>query len=181
MWKFMDPGKILEELFDKKTLAVLRHLNAFQDRQFYLRELSRATRVPVATVYRIINKLVRLEIVDVIKVRKFKLYQYGVGKEAKFVEQLIEVRKGAVEEFLEFCRQIENVEQVVLHGKKQKERANLLIIGNNIPSGPLVEAVAKIKETYQFTIIYLTLGPEQYGQMVEMGLYAGDRQVILRK
>ena len=44
-----------------------------------------------------------------------------------------------------------------------------------------MEAVARIKETLGFTIIYLTLGSAQYQQMVEMGLYAGDRQVLLQK
>lgn len=177
----MDAGKILEDLFDKKTLAVLRHLSTNPDKQYYLREISKTTRVPIATVYRIVNRLVALEVIQVNKIKRMKLYQYGQGKEGKFVEQLIEVRKGAVEEFVELCRQIPEIQQVILHGRKQKDRANFLIIGENIPTGPLVEAQAKIKETMDFTAIYLMLGPQQYTQMVEMGLYAGDRQVLLSK
>ncbi len=177
----MEPSKILEELFDRKTLSILRLLATNKERQFYLREISKLTRVPVATVYRIINKLVALEVIELIKIKKFKLYKYGECKEANFVENLIEIRKGAVEEFIENCKDIVEIQQVVLHGKRQKDKANLLIIGNNVPSGPLVEAGAKVKETYNFTITYLTLGPEQYSQMVQMGLYAGDRQVLLNK
>lgn len=177
----MEPVKILEELFDRKTLVILRYLSANPDKQYYLRELAKATRVPIATVYRIINRLVAMEVVQVTRIKKLKLYQYGQGKEAKFVEQLIEVRRGAVEEFIDLCRPVEGIQQVVLHGKRQKDKANILIIGHQVPTGPLVEATARIKESLGFTIIYLVLTPEQYEQMVDMGLYAGDRQVLLQK
>ena len=180
--EFLEPGKILEELLDRKTLAVLRLLNANPEKQYYLREIQRATRVPIATVYRIINQLVAMEVIAVIRIKqRIKLYQYADSKEAKFVEQLIEVRKGAVEEFVELCRAVPEVQQVILHGRKQKDRANFLIIGEHIPTAPLVEAQARIKEMTGFTAIYLILGPQQYSQMVEMGLYAGDRQVLLSK
>lgn len=177
----MEPAKILETLFDEKTLKILQFLSRNPDEQYYLREISKQTKVPLATTYRIMKRLVRIDVVDVVKIKKMKLYQYSSGKEGKFVEQLIEVRRGAVEEFVERCRQIEGIEQVILHGRKQKERANFLLIGENIPTTPVVQAQAEIKETLGFTVIYLILGPQQYEQMVEMGLYAGDRQVLLQK
>jgi len=177
----MDPSQILEGLLDKKTLAVLRTLSQNPERQFYLREIAKTSRVPVATVFRLMKKLVVLEIVDIIQIKRMKLYQYGQGKASKFVEQLIEVRRGAVEEFVERCRLITEIRQVILHGRKQKDRANFLVIGEQVPSQPLVEAQAAVREQLGFTCIYLVLGPQQYEQMVEMGLYAGDRQVLLQK
>jgi hypothetical protein len=178
----MEPARILEELLDKKTLTVLRLLSANPEKQYYLREIQKATRVPVATVFRIINRLVALEVVEVVKLKqRIKLYTYGKGKEAKFVEQLIEVRRGAVEEFVESCRAIPGIVQVILHGRRQKDRANFLIIGDDVPTAPLVAAWAALKERMDFTAIYLILGPHQYAQMVEMGLYAGDRQVLMQK
>ncbi|MDD9954564.1 MAG: helix-turn-helix domain-containing protein [Candidatus Woesearchaeota archaeon] len=177
----MDPGKILEGLFDKKTLTILRQLSADPSRQWYLRELSKSTRVPVASVYRIVNKLVALRIVERVMLKKFKVYHYSTSKEAAFVEQIIAIQKGAVEEFVEYCRAIPAVQQVILHGRKEKSKANLLVIGENIPTGPLVEAAATIKETYEFTAIYIVLEPAQYEQMAAMGLYAGDTQVLLQK
>jgi len=98
-WHSMEPGKILEELLDKKTLAVLRLFSSNPDKQYYLREIAKATRVPIATVFRIVRHLVTMSVVAEIKIKKFKIYQYGSGKESKFVDQLIEVRRGAVEEF----------------------------------------------------------------------------------
>jgi Fe2+ or Zn2+ uptake regulation protein len=179
--RFMDPSKILEELFDKKTLAVLRLFSGNPEKQYYLREVSRAARVPIATVFRIVRRLVALGIIEEIKIKKFKIYQYGKGKEAKFVDQLIEVRRGAVEEFVELCRPIEGIQQVILHGKRLKDKAHLLIIGTQIPTEPLIAAVARIKEDLGFTIVYLMLEPHQYEQMAQMGLYSDDRQVLLRK
>ena len=177
----MEPAKLLEELFDKKTLAVLRLFSTNADKQYYLREIAKATRVPIATVFRITRKLVTLGIINEIKIKKFKIYQFATNKEAKFVEQLIEVRRGAVEEFLELCRSVDGIFQIILHGKKLKDKANILIIGKNIPTEPLGQAVAKIKEDFGFTIIYLVLEPQQYDQMAHMGLYADDRQILLQK
>src|SRR3989338_1624411 len=118
----MEQIKILEELFDKKTLAVLRLFSSNADKQYYLREIAKATRVPIATVFRIVRKLVTMGVVNEIKIKKFKIYQYGTGKESKFVEQLIEIRRGAVEEFVENCRSIDGIWQVILHVKKLKDR-----------------------------------------------------------
>lgn len=177
----MDPARILEELFDRKTLKILRLLSKDPEKQFYLREIAQQAKVPVATVYRIMKRLTAINVVDVVQIKRMKLYTYNQGKEGKFVEQLLEVRRGAVEEFVERCKAIEGIQQVILHGRKQKDRANFLIIGDDVPTGPLVEAQAAIKETTGFTVIYLILGRQQYEQMAEMGLYAGDRQVLLEK
>lgn len=177
----MEPGKILEELFDKKTLAVLRLFSANPEKQYYLREIAKATRVPIATVFRITRKLVTMGVVSEIRIKKFKIYQYSTGKEAKFIDQLIEIRRGAVEEFIELIRSVDGIQQVILHGKKLKDKANILIIGTNVPVDPLKQAVARIKESVGFTIIYLILEPHQYEQMSQMGLYSDDRQVLLQK
>jgi DNA-binding MarR family transcriptional regulator len=177
----MEPGRILEELFDKKTLAVLRLFASNPERKYYLREIAKATRVPIATVFRIVRKLVEMNVLAEIKLSKFKVYQYSTGKEAKFVEQLIEIRRGAVEEFVEACKPVEGIQQIILHGKRLKEKANLLVIGTNVPAEPLIQATARIKEELGFTIIYLILEPHQYEQMAQMGLYSDERQVLLQR
>jgi DNA-binding MarR family transcriptional regulator len=177
----MEPGKILEELFDKKTLAVLRLFSSNGEKQYYLREIAKATRVPIATVFRITRKLVLMGVVTEIKIKKFKLYQYSTGKEAKFVDQLIEVRRGAVEEFIDLIRAVDGIQQVILHGKKLKDKANLLVIGANVPPEPLKQAVAQVKESVGFTILYTILEAHQYEQMVHMGLIGDDRQILLQK
>ena len=177
----MEPAKILEELFDKKTLSILRMFSGNPDKQYYLREIAKATRVPVATVFRIMHKLVAMGVVNEVKIKKFKLYQYSTGKEAKFVDQLIETRRGAVEEFIELCRLIDGIQQVILHGKRLKDKAHLLIIGQQVPAEQLVQAATKVREEFGFNIIYLILEPQQYEQMAHMGLYQDDRQVLLQK
>jgi Fe2+ or Zn2+ uptake regulation protein len=177
----MEPGRILEELFDRKTLSILKLFAANPEKQYYLREIAKATRVPIATVFRIMAKLVTMGVITEVKIKRFKLYQFAGSKEAKFVEQLIEIRKGAVEEFIEACRPLEGIQQVVLHGKKLKDKANLLIIGSGIAKESLNEAVAKIKEAVGFTILYTILEAHQYEQMSHMGLIGDDRQTLLQK
>jgi len=177
----MEPGKILEELFDKKTLGVLRHLSGNADKQYYLREIAKTTRVPIATVYRIVNRLVLLEILEVQKIKHLKLYRYGKGKESKFVEGLIEARRGALEEFVELCLPIPGIQEIVLQGKAEKTKASVLIIGEALPTQDINDAVSKVRETFDFSIIHLTLTPEQYLQMTRMGLYSTERKTLLEK
>ena len=54
---------LLESVFDKKTVKILEELLNIKN-IFYLRDLSKKTGVSLATTYRIIQKLVKLGIVE---------------------------------------------------------------------------------------------------------------------
>jgi uncharacterized membrane protein len=68
-----DKTGLLSSLFDKKTVEVLKKLLLKQG-NFYIRDLSKETGVPLATTYRIVQKLVGLGVVEKKEVDKFVFY-----------------------------------------------------------------------------------------------------------
>ncbi|MBN1386296.1 helix-turn-helix domain-containing protein [Candidatus Woesearchaeota archaeon] len=80
---------LLEELFDAKILAVIRLFMDHKSHEFYLREISQKSGVPVSTIFRIVNKLVSLNLVEVMKVSKFKAYKWPNNEKTRFLEQMI--------------------------------------------------------------------------------------------
>src|SRR3990170_250012 len=65
--------QLLSSLFDRKTVEVLRKL-LLKSGNFYIRDLSKETGVPLATTFRIIQKLVPLGLVQKNEVDKFVFY-----------------------------------------------------------------------------------------------------------
>ncbi len=174
----METGKLLEELFDKKILNILRVFLNNPEEEFYLRELSRKTRVPVATVFRIVSKLRSLELIEEHKIKKFKLYSLKKGPNIDVLQQFLEDKRSILNDFIDKIRDLDGLQMVVLHGKEEKNKANLLIIGTGLNRDFIRSTVANIKDRYDYKIIYLTLDPAQFNQMSSMGLYPGKKTIL---
>ncbi|MDP7141653.1 MAG: hypothetical protein QF362_03000 [Candidatus Woesearchaeota archaeon] len=177
----IDNIKLLEELFDKKVLKVLKLFLADKGNEFYLREIAKLSKVPVASTYRIITKLIALNIIDEKKIKKFKLYKIKQNKSTEFLESFIKEDKRIVEIFVESASKMPNVESLILHGSELKDRANVLIIGENIDSNLVKNICGEIKEEYNFTVSALTLAKAQFEQMSNMGLYSGKRKTLFER
>tara|TARA_Y100000310_G_scaffold258947_1_gene267501 strand:- start:544 stop:1083 length:540 start_codon:yes stop_codon:yes gene_type:complete len=177
----IDNIKLLEELFDKKVLKVLKLFLADKDNEFYLREVAKLSKVPVASTYRIITRLTALDIIDEKKIKKFKLYKINQNKNTEFLESFIKEDKRIIEKFVELASNIPNVESLILHGTEQKDRANVLIIGENIDSNLIKNICGELKEEYNFTVSALTLAKAQFKQMSDMGLYSGKKKTLFER
>jgi len=172
---------LLEELFDKKKLSILKFFLQNKDKEFYLRELSKETSIPIATTYRIVRKLVKLEILKEIKIKKFKLYKINESKDIEFLESFIKEGRRIIEMFVEKAKEIANIEGIIMHGEETETKANILLIGEGIDSNEIKKICAEIKEKYNFVITPLTLAKEQFEQMSRMGLYSGKKRVLFKK
>lgn len=174
----MEEVKLLEELFDEKLIRIMRLF--FQDsaRKMYLKEVSDQARVSMATTHRFLQKLVRLAILNEIKISKFKVYQLADNERTEFLASFIKQSIKVLEIFVDKVKQIKGVEMIILHGKDTENRANLLIIGSGIESEKVKEAAVDIKEKHNFMISYLTLEKSQFEQMSEMGLYSGKKKIL---
>ncbi|NQV08241.1 hypothetical protein HQ529_00125 [Candidatus Woesearchaeota archaeon] len=177
----METIEILDQLFDKKILKVLKLFIVDKEKEFYLREIAKETRVSVATCFRIVNKLVELEVIKQIKIKKFKLYKFNDNDITKFLETFLKEEKQILNIFVKRVVQISGVESVMLHGKESRDKANVLIIGENIDSNELKRISAEIKEKYKFNVAALALTREQYQQMTAMGLYSGEKRILFRR
>lgn len=177
----MEPHEVIEELIDPKLLHVLRLFIQDKDADFYLQEISDETKVPVATVYRIVNKLVDLGLVTLKKVKKFKLYTCSDSATVKFLESFLMESRHILRRFISDAREIPGVTMIVLHGKEEKDRANVLLIGEEMDSNRVKEIVMDIFEKYKYTLSVLELTDEQFSQMAQMGLYSGEKRVMWRR
>ncbi len=174
----MDTASLLEGLFDSKKMKVIRVMMQDTSKQYYLRELSKSANVPVATTFRIIQKLMALGLVKQIKVSKFKVYQWQDNEKSKFVEQIMKEDLRILSYFVEELKKISGVQLVIQHGREMPDKANVLIIGDFVNHEELKKIVLMINEKYKFKISHLTLTEEQYKQMLTMGLYAGTKKTL---
>ena len=165
---------------DEKLSSILELFSNNPDKLFYLRHISKLTGIAPATTYRLLQKLVGKEIIKQETINKFKLYVLNDNEKAKIVRDLFSKQKSALESFVSLISSVKGVELVYLVGKPTSKKANMIIIGRDIDPMRLKRIVVKIKEDFDFTIIYLTLTQEQYVQMSSMGLYPGEKKIIFR-
>jgi DNA-binding transcriptional ArsR family regulator len=174
----LEPTKLLEELFDRKRMILVKLFLDHPEQEYGIREAAKAAKLAPATSYRIIRTLLKLGLVEERRVKRLRLYRAAQNRETRFLDELLAVRKTAIEEFVEFTAQLAGVAEIILHGKPTKEKASILVIGENVDASALSRIVGDIKVRLNFTILHLVLAPHQYAQMTDMGLYAGEKQIL---
>ena len=177
----MESQKILENLFDKKIMTILKLFLKKKDQQFYLKEISKQTKVPLASTHRILNKLVELEIIERTKIKHLKIYKLTDNEKTKYLDSVFEEKKTIIDEFVDQASSISGIKTIISSGREEKDKANLLIIGESIDNSLIRDIIVKIKEKYNFTITHLVLTETQYQQMAAMNLYPGKKEVLLEK
>lgn len=175
----MNKSRILEELFDSKIIAVLKILINENNKKHYLQELAETSNVPVATCLRILTKLERLEIITVEKISRFRIYTLNPNPKTDFLTTLFKEDTKVLEVFVKEIKNLPGLESIILHGKETKNKANLVIIGNNIDNSKILRACNQMKEKYGFLINQLTLTKIQYEQINQMGGYSGIKKTLL--
>jgi ACT domain-containing protein len=177
----MENLSLLEELFDKSTIKIIQLFLSNKEGNFYLREISKLSNVPVATTSRIISKLIKLNIIKLHKINKFKIYSINYNNDVKYLESFMKKDIQILDKFVDSIKDFPGIEGIILHGEEMKDRANVLLIGNNIDTNLIKEVVANIKEGSKFTVTALVLTKEQYDQMSQMGLYSGKKKILFSK
>ena len=145
--------------------------------KYYLREVAKHCRVPAAATYRIMQQLMTANIIHVEQIKRVKLYTLNT-ENTRFLIDILQDRKSALVDFVDSIRSFDGLQMVVLHGREEKDRANVLVIGNNMDIDSIKRNAVFISDKYQFNIILLTLTPEQYNQMSSMGLYPGKKKIL---
>ena len=119
--------------------------------------------------------------VDQINIKKFKFYKLAETDNAKFLMGLLKEKPRAIEEFVNIAKNIENIDEIILHGKEENKHASLILIGYNINPGEVKRLSADVKEKYSFTISTLSLGKEQFEQMKGMDLFPRVKKLLYRR
>ncbi len=173
--------RILERLFDRKRLAILRLFLSDKDREFNLSEVVKQTGVPVATVSRILRKFAELGLLEVSRIRHLRLYMLAENNAVRFLERFLKEEKHILDHAVAKLSEIPQIDLIILHGRTRKDWANLFLIGNSIDNNMVKPIIAKIKDEFRFTISPLTITQEQFEQMTSMGLYSGEKRVLYRR
>lgn len=177
----MESAKLLESLFDRKVLVILKLFFNRKDQELTLKEVSKYSKVPLASTYRILNKLVALEIINRFRTKHLKTYKLFDNEKTRFLNSILEQKKTIIDEFLESIIGDNNISFIILHGREEKDKANILIIGEGIDNHIIRQNIVSIKEKYNFTITYMLLTLEQYNQMVAMNLYSGKKEMLFQR
>lgn len=177
----MENPQILEDLFDKKIIQILTVFYEDEEAEFYLMEVSKKAKVPIATTFRIVNKLVGLGVLEQLNVKKLKLYKLSKNKTSEFLKKIMKKDKQILDLFIEKISPIKGLQKAILQGKETKNKANILLIGDIEDKELIRSAVYEIKEKYNYTITHLELKEDQYEQMSVMGLYSGEKKVVYQK
>ena len=146
-----------------------------------LREISKKSGVPVASTFRIINRLLSMNLIRLVRINKFKLYKLANTKETDFLKNILKKDKNILGFFVDRIKDVEGISQVILHGREAKDKANILLIGENINPSLVKALTYEIKQQYNFNISSLSLTHEQYRQMLSMGLYSGEKKNLFTR
>jgi len=177
----MHDENLLGNLFDLKSLKILRLFLDDKDKEFYLREISKKLDVPVATTFRIVKRLVELKVVEQIMIKKFKLYKLADNDNTLFLEGILKEKKRALEEFVNSAKNIDSIDEIILHGKETEKRASVLLIGETINAGSVKRLCAEIKEKHNFIVSVLSLRRDQFEQMKGMELFPKVKRSLYRR
>jgi DNA-binding PadR family transcriptional regulator len=173
----IDKKIVLESLFNPSLTKILKLFINNPDQKYYLREIAKITKIPPATTYRMLNVLVKSQIVNCEQIKTLKLYNIN-EENSFFLSEILQDRKTPIQDFVESISSFDNLEMVVLHGNEDKNKANILVIGKDMDVDSIKKNALYISDKYKFNLILLTLTPEQYNQMASMGLYPGKKKIL---
>jgi DNA-binding transcriptional ArsR family regulator len=176
----MDKSEILASLIDDKIVKIYLALTN-TNKEFYLRELAKASGVPPASTYRILRKLLKLKLVDEIKMNKFRLYRLSSNENTRFLGSIFVSKENVLDLFVSQIRQNPKIDSIILHGETKEDKANLLIIGDKSIISDIDQIVEVIKREKNFEISFVCLENAQYLKMTSMGLYSGKKTELYSK
>jgi Fe2+ or Zn2+ uptake regulation protein len=176
----MADKSIILSLIDPKISKILSTL-VNNPKAFYLKELADLSDVPTASTYRILLKLEKLNIIQVMKISKFKLYTLSSNKDTKFLQNLFLEKQNALENFISRVKKDPSIESVLLHGDTEDDKANLIIIGEKLDSEFLDGISEEILNESGFQISFVTIDDAQFKKMTSMGLYSGKKRLLYSK
>lgn len=176
----MPESDLLKSLIDDKIVRVMKLFTNNSDKEFYLREIAKQTKVSPASTHRILKKLTKKNIV--IKRKRKHLITYTINNdETDLIFDVFEDRKNALESFKNDVKDLKGVKKIVLTGKSSKNKASVLIVGEVYEKDFINKKTMEIKEKYNFKIIHLIVSSEQYEQMDMMDLYSGKSEVLYKE
>jgi len=77
---------LVRQLIDKKTLKILDFLLKKENDFYHLSQISKESRIPLASTFRIMNSLTELRITEIMLLGKMKIYKLSQNQATKELE-----------------------------------------------------------------------------------------------
>ena len=173
----METGDVLATLFDQKIVSIIKLFLRDDSKQYYLREIAKLTKVSPASTYRILKRLVDLQVLKVTEIKTAKLYSLEAGKTVDFLKSILEV--DVVQAFVDQVKEVKGVEELYLYGKKEKSKATLFIVGSEIDNTNIKQIISDFKTRYSFNILDHFFTKDQYEKV--QGLFSESKKLLYKK
>ena len=171
---------VLEKLADDRALEILKVFAKKPDNAFTMAEVQKKTKLPVATTFRQLKRLAKQGFLTVETIKHVSLYKLSQNDLTQTITSLLYEHPEPLRLFLEKAETLDSVEEIAMSGKTENS-ATLVVVGHNIQKSVLNEEVAHILDRYSYKISHVVLEPEQFAQMLQMGLYPQKPQILYRK
>jgi len=172
-------------LLDQKKSSVLKVFLNQKDKQFYLQEISILSKVPIATVHRILQKLIAAKYITQLNVAKFKVYQFNnspeMAEQMGSIENIIPKDKTIIDIAVARLKTILGINSIILHGEITEAKAGILIIGDNIDNDQVKQVSSELKEKFNFTLLPLVMTQDNFDHMRENDMLKGEIKVLYVK
>ncbi|MGB9675381.1 MAG: winged helix-turn-helix domain-containing protein [Candidatus Nanoarchaeia archaeon] len=163
---------LLANLFDKKTVDILRVL-LLKSSNFYIRDLAKETGVPLATTFRIVQKLVGLGLVQKKEFEKFVFY--SVNKEAPIYHEVHNLIFGTPSDPLELFKKTLKERYGGAYTAYQDKDKKLFIISDILKEQDVSEIAQFVFNKTEVKPNYILVTRDFFQKMQEMGLIQKDK------
>lgn len=80
---------VVRHLIDKKTLKILDLLLKSKNKYFHLSEISKHSKIPITSTFRIIKQLVSIGIIEITIIGKMKIYRISSNNKTKELTHIL--------------------------------------------------------------------------------------------
>ena len=168
---------ILKDLFDEKIIAVINLFLDNPDKRYCLTDISNATKVNIATTFRIMNKMISKGFIRTIIIGKVRIYQLEKNEKTMALQKFLRNDNDILQRFIDDISSHPRIKKIILESR-DKTSAKILIIGEFLPIEKINKSIEKIKENDRFLISYVELSEDQYIKLRNFKDYNLDKKII---
>ncbi len=166
---------ILKSMFDEKTISILSEMPG--KKIIGIREVSRKTKIPVSTVFRIFQRLEKSGLLRKTKSGVFSFYEIDQNSKAYLLLERIMPKKSPLDIFTTIVSK-EKTEEIHMLDEGD-DRASILVIGN-VKTKKIQEICDAIKKEFGYSIKPLVLTRAQYDNMVSLNIAPSSKKVLFK-
>jgi predicted transcriptional regulator len=171
-----DKTQLLSSLFDKKTVDVLRKL-LLKSGNFYIRDLSKETGVPLATTFRIIQKLASIGLVQKQEVDKFVFH--SVNKNAEIYREIHNLVFGTSNDPIELFKTTLKERFGGAYSAYQDRDKKIFIVSDILKDAQVNELASFIYQRTEVKPNYILVTRDFFQRMQEMGLLQKEKLQVI--